>query len=45
MAQSGDEAATSRGLHDSADRVHDHFWLIDWHDVTGLLRDDQASPV
>jgi hypothetical protein len=35
----GDIVASS-GLYDSADRVHNDFWLIDRHDVTGLLSDD-----
>jgi hypothetical protein len=32
-------------LHDSADRVHNDLRLVGRHDVTGLLRDDQASSV
>ena len=30
-------------LHDSPDRVHNDLWLVDRHDVTGLLSDHQTS--
>jgi len=30
-------------FHDSPDRVDNDFWLVDRHDVTGFLRDDQTS--
>jgi hypothetical protein len=30
-------------LHDSPDRVHDDLWLVDRHDVTGPLGDQQTS--
>jgi len=35
--------ATSRRLHDGADRVHDDLGLIDGDDMTGLLSDDLTS--
>ena len=30
-------------LHDRPDRVHNDLWLVDRHDVTGLLSDHQTS--
>ena len=30
-------------LHDTPDRIHNDFWLVDLHDVTGLWSDHQAS--
>jgi hypothetical protein len=30
-------------LHDSPDRVHNDLWLVDRHEVTGLLSDRQTS--
>jgi hypothetical protein len=35
----GDIVASS-DLDDSVDRVHNDLWLVDRHDVTGLLSDD-----
>jgi hypothetical protein len=31
-------------LHDGPDRVHNHRWLVDRDNVTGLLSRDQTSP-
>jgi hypothetical protein len=33
----------SRRLHDSPNRVHNHLWLVNLHNVTGLWRDHQTS--
>ena len=37
------DIVTSRRLHDHSDRVNDDLRLIDGHDVTGVLSDDQTS--
>jgi hypothetical protein len=37
------DIVSSGCLHDSPDRVHNDLWLIDRHDVTGLLSDHQTS--
>ena len=34
---------TSRGLHYHPDRVRDDLWLIDGHDVTGVVSDYETS--
>jgi len=39
------DIVASNCLHDSADRLHNDLWLLDRHDVTGVLSDHQTSSI